>query len=79
MHDLQWHVARVDRAAGDAQPRVRVSAPQSIESRRPREKDGPLFNDPAGEYLPVGFLRDGRFNVYSAPERVAPLPPEVEK
>jgi len=62
MHDLQWFVARVD-AAGEAEPRVVVSAPQSIESRRRRVKDGPFFNDPAGEYLPVAFLRDGSLAV----------------
>ncbi|HEY0156942.1 MAG TPA: sialidase family protein [Thermoanaerobaculia bacterium] len=63
MHDLRWQVARIGGAAGEAEPRVRISAPQSLESRRPREKDGPLFNDPAGEYLPVGFLRDGSIAV----------------
>jgi hypothetical protein len=47
----------------DGSPRVRICAPQAIESRRPREKDGPLFNDPAGEYLPVAFLRDGSLAV----------------
>ena len=53
MLDLQWHVARVDGT------RVRISPPQPVESRRPRERGGPPFNDPAGEYLPVAFLRDG--------------------
>jgi hypothetical protein len=65
MHDLQWYVARIG-------PTVRVSAPQALESRRPREKDGPLFNDPAGEYLPVAFLRDGSLAV------VAPIQNQPE-
>jgi hypothetical protein len=68
MHDLQWHAARIDGT------RVRVSAPQSLESRRAREPKGPLFNDPAGEYLPVAFLRDGSIAVATPiqvfPERV---------
>jgi BNR/Asp-box repeat len=68
MHDLQWHAARIDGT------RVRVSAPQPLESRRKRTPDGPLFNDPAGEYLPVEFLRDGSLAVATPiqvpPERV---------
>jgi hypothetical protein len=75
MHDLQWYVARIDGADGEATPRVRVSPAQTIESRRPREKDGPPFNDPAGEYLPVAFLRDGELAVVTPiqnqPERRA--------
>lgn len=64
MHDLQWHVARVDGAAGEAQPRVIVSSPQSIESRRPREDRGDaLFNDTGGEYLALAFLPDGSIAV----------------
>ncbi|HYC93314.1 MAG TPA: hypothetical protein VEO54_29175, partial [Thermoanaerobaculia bacterium] len=57
MKDLQWYAARMD---GE---RVLVSAPQSLESRRPREPNGPLFNDPAGEYLPIAFLRAGTLGV----------------
>jgi hypothetical protein len=64
MHDLQWYAARID---GD---RVLVSAPQSIESRRPREKDGPPFNDPAGEYLPIAFLHDGTLGVVTPLQNV---------
>lgn len=51
-----------------------LSAPQSLENRRAREPDGPLFNDPAGEYLPVAFLRDGSIAMATPipvfPERV---------
>lgn len=57
MKDLQWFAARIDGG------RVAVSAPQSLESRRPREPNGPLFNDPAGEYLAVAFLRDGTVGI----------------
>lgn len=57
MHDLQWFAARADGA------KVMLSAAQSLEARRPRERDGPMFNDPAGEYLPVAFLRDGTIAV----------------
>jgi hypothetical protein len=57
MQDLQWTAALLD---GD---RVVLSSPQSLESRRAREPNGPLFNDPAGEYLPIAFLRDGTLGV----------------
>ncbi len=57
MHDLQWYVARVDGS------RTLLSPPQSLESRRPRAPDGPSFNDTAGEYLALAFLRDGSLGV----------------
>lgn len=58
MHDLQWYAARVDGRS------IRVSAPQAIESRRARpDRGGAVFNDPAGEYLPIAFLRDGSIGV----------------
>ncbi|HEX8408884.1 MAG TPA: sialidase family protein [Thermoanaerobaculia bacterium] len=60
MHDLQWFAARIE----GAEPRARISPPQSLESRRPRQGQGDaLFNDPAGEYLAAAFLRDGRVAV----------------
>lgn len=62
MADLHWTYARIDAADGDA-PRAIVSSPQPIESSRPREPGGPAFNDPAGEYLPIAFLRDGSLAV----------------
>ena len=64
MHDLQWYAAQID---GD---RVVLSAPQTLESRRPREPNGPLFNDPAGEYLPIAFLRDGTLAVVTPIQNV---------
>lgn len=65
MSDLQWQAARIDGAAGDGQPRMLLSAPQALESRRPRESGGALFNDPAGEYLACSYLRDGSLAVVS--------------
>jgi len=64
MKNLQWYAARID---GE---RVLVSAPQSLESRRPREPNGPLFNDPAGEYLPIAFLRAGTLGVVTPIQNV---------
>ena len=66
MSDLRWFVARIDGAAGDAQPRVLMSAPQTLESRRPHGPNSVLMNDPAGEYVPVAFLRDGSIAVVTA-------------
>jgi len=63
LHDLQWHAARVEGAGSDVQPPARVSAPQSLESRRSRQKGGPPFNDTGGEYLALAFLRDGSLAV----------------
>jgi hypothetical protein len=58
MLDLQWHVARID-ASGDTQPQIILAGPQTLEALRPREGQGDRqFNDPAGEYIPVAFLRD---------------------
>jgi hypothetical protein len=65
MSDLQWHVAQIDHTADDAAPRVVVSAAQSLESRRTRDGSETLFNDPAGEYLALAFLRDGGLGVVS--------------
>ena len=64
MKDLQWHAARIDGQ------RVTVSAPQSLESRRPRGADGIPFNDPAGEYLPIAFLHDGTLGVVTPIQNV---------
>ena len=64
--DLQWHVARVEIAADKAQPRMILSAPQSLESRRVRMEDnGAIFNDTGGEYLATALLRDGSIAVVS--------------
>lgn len=70
MRDLQWYAARVDGAAGEAPPRVLVSPAQSLDSVRPREAGGPLFNDPAGEYLAAMFLRDGTLAVVTPIQNV---------
>jgi BNR/Asp-box repeat len=60
MHDLQWYAARVTGRS------VRVSGPQPLESRRPRQdRGGAVFNDPGGEYLAAAFLRDGALAVVS--------------
>jgi hypothetical protein len=64
MKDLQWYAARID------VDRILVSAPQPLESRRPREANGPPFNDPAGEYLAVAFLRDGALGVVTPIQNV---------
>jgi hypothetical protein len=73
MSDLQWYVARIDDVSPDVVPRVVVSAAQSLESRRPRDKSETLFNDPGGEYLALAFLRDGDLAV------VTPIQNRVEK
>ena len=63
MHDLQWHVARID-AGGDGQPQVVLASPLTLESMRAREGQGEKqFNDTAGEYLAVTFLADGSIAV----------------
>ncbi|HUR82026.1 MAG TPA: sialidase family protein [Thermoanaerobaculia bacterium] len=62
--DLQWHLARID-ASGEAQPRITVAEPQPADSKRVDKKDNSEHNDPAGEYLPVAFLRDGTLAVVS--------------
>ena len=65
--DLQWFVARTDRAGS-----VVVSPPQTLESRRPRpDRGGAVFNDPAGEYLAVRFLRDGSIGVVTPIQNIA--------
>jgi hypothetical protein len=64
MKDLHWYAARID---GE---RVLVSAAQTMDSGRPREPGGPLFNDPAGEYLPIAFLRDGTLGVVTPVQNV---------
>jgi hypothetical protein len=66
MSDLQWYVARVDGP-------VIISAAQSLESRRPRGGGDVLFNDTAGEYLALAFLRDGGLAV------VTPIQNRAEK
>ena len=71
MKDLQWFAARIDGAADDARRRVLVSPPQTLDSRRPRQdRGGALFNDPAGEYLPIAFLRDGSLGVVTPIQNV---------
>lgn len=69
MHDLRWYAARVDGAAAET-PRVTVSAPHSLESRRRREQDGPFLNDTAGEYLGAALLRDGKIAVVTPIQNV---------
>jgi hypothetical protein len=66
--DLQWFVASIEGASSGV-PRVIVSAPQPVDAQRPRGKDGPLFNDTAGEYVPVAFLRDGSIAVATTVQR----------
>jgi hypothetical protein len=73
MSDLQWYVARIADHVDEAAPRAVVSSPQSLESRRPRDGGDTLFNDPAGEYLALAFLRDGGVAV------VTPIQNRVEK
>ena len=62
--DLRANLATF--AVGEARTLRRMSAaPWTLESARPREKDGPPFNDPGGEYLTVAFLKDGSLGVAS--------------
>jgi len=71
MNDLQWFAARIDGAADDGSLRVLISPPQPLDSRRPRQdRGGALFNDPAGEYLPIAFLRDGSLGVVTPIQNV---------
>ncbi|MFL6248708.1 MAG: sialidase family protein [Thermoanaerobaculia bacterium] len=59
MNDLRWQVAHIRGS------RTTISASQSLESRRRRGTghDAPIFNDTAGEYLALAFLRDGSIGV----------------
>jgi hypothetical protein len=57
--DLRAHLAIVG-AHG-----TRQAEPWALESSRPRDESGKVFNDPGGEYLPVAFLRDGAVAVVS--------------
>lgn len=65
MLDLQWHVARID-ATGDGQPSLVLAPPQKIEAL-----DQKGVNTPAGEYLPVVFLREGSIVVVTPIQNAA--------
>jgi hypothetical protein len=66
LSDLQWQAARVHGGT------IRISAPQSLESRRPRkDKGGAVLNDAGGEYLATAFLRDGTLAVVTPIQNAA--------
>ena len=61
---LHAHVARIDVGAGAAAPRVTQALPFQPDSwRRPAQGSGEPQRDPAGEYFPVAFLKDGSLAV----------------
>lgn len=74
MNNLRWQLARISVGHVGAQPTLIASEVQTLESIRRRHGKGEtLYNDPAGEYLPVSFLRDGSIAVVTpiqnTPER----------
>lgn len=56
---LMWHVARITASSDDAPPRVIQSAALVMETFVRDSAITAPYREPAGEYVPVAFLRDG--------------------
>jgi hypothetical protein len=62
---LQWHVARLQAASGDAQPRVVELSGLKTDSWVVSDESPSPVRDTGGEYLSVALLRDGDVGVVS--------------
>lgn len=60
---LKWHMARITASSDDAPPRVIQSAGLVMETFRRDSSLAAPEREPAGEYVPVAFLRDGSIAV----------------
>ena len=65
--EIKVHVATIDILQRDFPPRIAEAAPFSPDSWEFGQQPGePRRRDPAGEYAPIAFLRDGRLAVVTA-------------